>query len=39
MIDNFEAQLNAVALNIYNCQSQIEEAHRETMRIVDKVLG
>ena len=39
MIDNFEEQLNAVALNIYNCQSQIENAHQETLRIVDEVLG
>ena len=39
MIGNFEAQLNEFALNIYNCQSQIDNAHRETLRIVDKVLG
>ena len=39
MIDNFEEQLNEVALHIYNCQTQIEDAHRETQRIVDQVLG
>ena len=39
MIDNFEEQLNEIALNIYNCQTKIEEAHRETLRIVDEVLG
>ncbi|MXV74250.1 argininosuccinate lyase [Candidatus Poribacteria bacterium] len=38
MIDNFEAQLEAVDLNIYNCQMQIGDAHRETLRIVDEVL-
>ena len=39
MIDNFEEQLKGIALNIYNCQTQIEDAHRETLRIVDKVLS
>ena len=39
MINNFEEQLNEIALNIYNSQSQIEDAHRETLRIVDEVLG
>ena len=39
MIDNFEEQRNEIALNIYNYQSQIENAHRETLRIVDEVLG
>ena len=38
MIDDFEEQLNEIALNICNCQSQIENAHRETLRIVDEVL-
>ena len=38
MIANFEAQLNEIALNIYNCQTQIEDAHRETLRIIDEVL-
>ena len=38
MIDDFEEQLNEIALNICNCQSQIEDAHRETLRIVDEVL-
>ena len=38
MIDKFEAQLNDIGLNIYNCQTQIGEAHRETLRIIDEVL-
>ena len=38
MIENFEEQLNEIALNIFNCQTQIEDAHRETLRIVDEVL-
>jgi len=39
MIDVFEEQLNKIALRNYTCQTQIEEAHRETLRIVDEVLG
>ncbi len=39
MIANFEAQLNEIASHIYNCQTQIEDAHRETLRIVDEILG
>ena len=39
MIDNFETQLNEIASHIYTCQTQIEDAHRETLRIVDEVLG
>ena len=38
MITNFEAQLNEIAQHIYNCQTQIGNAHRETLRIVDEVL-
>ena len=39
MIDNFKEQLKGIALNISNCQTQIEDAHRETLRIVDEVLS
>ena len=38
MIDNFEEQLNEIALNIYNFQTEIEEAHQETLRIVNEIL-
>ena len=38
MIDGFEEQLNEIAKHIYNCQTQIEDAHKETQRIVDEVL-
>ena len=38
MIDNFEAQQNEIGTCIHTYQSQIEDAHRETLRIVDKVL-
>ena len=38
MIDNFEAQLNEIAQHVYNCQAQIGNAHRETLRIVDESL-
>ena len=39
MIDNFEEQLNEIALNIYTCQIEIDNAHQETLRIIDEVLG
>ena len=39
MIESFEEQLNAIAMHIYACQTQIEDAHQETNRIVDEVLG
>lgn len=39
MIEKFEEQLNKIAEHIYNCQTQIEDAHKETQRIVDEVLG
>ena len=39
MIDDFEAQLNEIASRVYTCQTQIDDAHRETLRIVDKVLA
>jgi argininosuccinate lyase len=38
MIDSFEAQLNENASSIYTCQTEIDDAHQETQRIVDKVL-
>lgn len=38
MIDGFEKQLNEIAEHIYTCQTQIEDAHKETQRIVDEVL-
>ena len=38
MITNFEKQLGEIALHIYNCQTQIENAHQETLRIVNEVL-
>lgn len=39
MIGAFEEQLNEIAMHVYSCQTQIEDAHKETQRIVDKVLG
>ena len=39
MIESFEEQLNAIAMRIYTCQTEIEEAHKETLRLVDEVLG
>ncbi len=39
MIENFEKQRNEITQHIYHCQTQIEDAHRETLRIVDEVLG
>ncbi len=39
MIDRIEDQLNENAKHIYECQNQIEDAHKETQRIVDEVLG
>ncbi len=39
MIERIEAQLNENAKHIYDCQTQIEDAHKETQRIVDEVLG
>ena len=38
MIERFEEQLNEIAMHIYTCQTQIEDAHKETQRIVDEVL-
>ena len=37
MIGNFEEQLNEIASYIYACQTEIDNAHRETIRIVDEV--
>ena len=39
MIDGFEEQLNEIAMHIYACQIQIEDAQKETLRIVDEVLS
>ena len=39
MIESFEEQLNGIASRIYTCQTQIDDAHRETQRIVGKVLA
>ena len=38
MIDGFEEQLNKIAEHIYDCQTQIEDAHKEIQWIVDEVL-
>jgi argininosuccinate lyase len=38
MINSLEAQLDEITSCIHTCQSQIEDAHRETLRIVDEVL-
>ena len=37
MIDEFEKQLNEIAAHIDACQMQINDAHRETLRIVEEV--
>ena len=38
MIENFEKQLGEIALHVYNSQTQIEDAHGETLRIIDEFL-
>ena len=38
MIGNFEEQLNEIASHIDACQMQIEDAHQETLRIVEDIL-
>ena len=38
MIDNFEEQLDEIASYIYACQTGIDDAHRETLRIVEDIL-
>lgn len=38
MIESFEGQLNQIAMDIYSCQTKIEDAHGETQRIVAEVL-
>ena len=38
MIDGFDGQLSEIAVCVSTCQTQIEDAHRETQRIVDEVL-
>ena len=39
MIDSFELQLNEITSRIYTYQTENDDAHRETQRIVDEVLG
>ncbi len=39
MIDLFEEQLHEISSHIYTCQTQIDDARQETLRIVDEVLG
>jgi argininosuccinate lyase len=39
MTDLFEKQLNETARYIHTCQTQIEDAHQETLRTVDEALG
>ncbi len=39
MIAAFEEQLNEIAMHVYTCQTQIEDAQRETQRIVNEVLN
>ena len=38
IIGNFEEQLNEIASHIDACQMQIEDAHQETLRIVEDIL-
>lgn len=38
MIDEFQGQLNEIAVCVFTCQTQIEDAHRETLRLVDEAL-
>ena len=38
MIDKFSEQLNGIASYINACQTEIDNAHRETLQIVDEVL-
>lgn len=38
MVDKFEEQLNEIAMHIYNRQMQVDDAHKETIRIVNEVL-
>ena len=39
MIDNFEEQRKEIAQHVYHRQTQIADAHQETLRIVDEILG
>lgn len=39
MIGNFEVQQNEIVSRIHTYELQIEDAHRETLRIADKVLA
>ena len=39
MVNKFTEQLNDIESHIHTCQTQIEDAHRETLRIVDEVCG
>lgn len=38
MIDNFEKQLDDIAMNIYTSQTKIDDAYKKTMHEVEKVL-
>ena len=38
MCEAFEEQLNNIALQVYTRQTQIDDAHRETLRTVEEVL-
>ena len=39
MREAFEEQLNEIALQVYTRQTQIDDAHRETLRTVERILG
>ena len=39
MCEAFEEQLNEIALQVYTRQTQIDDAHRETLRTVERILG
>ncbi|MCY4404296.1 MAG: argininosuccinate lyase [Candidatus Poribacteria bacterium] len=38
MIDNFEQQLNEMAMHVSSCQTKIDDAYKESQRIVKNVL-
>ena len=38
MIDDFQGRLNEIASHVDACQMQIEDAHQETLRIVEDIL-
>ena len=39
MIEKFEEQQNEIAMHIYNCQTQIDDARNDTHGIVEETLG